>query len=214
MPGWKEERFTSPGTWTWPGNTASVVVYLVGGGGGGFSPTPQGTIHGGSGGVRRVYVPVSGPQPVIIGAAGSNNPGSPPNATNIGTAGGSSSFGPVSVGGGGGSIGPGAPTTSNNAPPTGGGGGGEYNNPAAQCLGGLYGHSGGNYGGGGAGGAVDWALEQGARGKFGFARGSQSSPVVSRPAPGYGPTISDALYGASYPSPYSGIVVVQWWEEV
>ena len=144
-----EETFTSPGTWTWPGNVTHVEVLLVGGGGGAGSqataPSPAGYAgHGGGGGVRMVYdIPVSAPVPVTVGAGGAG--GTFPNSN--GSVGGDSAFGPLSppippttykVGGGGGGVAGsgsfpvptptiviGAPMGFADAPPDGGGGGGK-----------------------------------------------------------------------------------------
>jgi hypothetical protein len=98
------EAFTTPGTWTNPGNITKVKVTVVGGGGGagGMNPSDDlGSGGGGSGGTAIEVIPFpSGTNvPVTVGAAG--NPG-PANAA--GGAGGTSSFGPYcSATGGGGS---------------------------------------------------------------------------------------------------------------
>lgn len=126
----RQQVFTSPGTWTWPGKIAYVDVFLVGGGGSAYTgdvpfPAPSGGPspyqgNGGGGGVRNVIgVPVSGPVPVTIGAGGPNSV--PPGI------GGTTSFGPISVAGGG---------SNSSAPPI-GGGGTPVGNPAGS--GGLYG---------------------------------------------------------------------------
>lgn len=113
----RQQVFTSPGTWSWPGSVSQVEVVLVGGGGGGTSVAVVGgatNVAGGGGGYREVLVPVSAPVPVTVGAGGNGGPNQP--GPTISTAGGTSSFGPVSVGGGG--------QGNASAPPTGGGAGG------------------------------------------------------------------------------------------
>ena len=98
--------FTSPGTWTNPGNVDKVKVTVVGGGGGGGGAAiSNDTAIGGSGGGTAIEVipfPTGTNVPVTVGNGGAaatpvtNNPGSP---------GGTSSFGPYcsATGGGGGS---------------------------------------------------------------------------------------------------------------
>lgn len=136
----KEERFLSPGTWTRPSTVNWVQVIVVGGGGGGSvapaPPTPLIAQSGGGGGVRIGLVPVSAPVPITVGAGGT---GEVWPAGALATAGGTTSFGPLtppipantfSVGGGGaGLLGPRIPapllpTATNGAPPDGGGSGG------------------------------------------------------------------------------------------
>lgn len=166
-----EQVFTSPGTWTWPGNVSYVEVVVVGGGGGGGygspegpapTPVPFGIRYGGGGGGGRVRleygVPVSAPVPVTVGAGGAagNWDPSAPLRTAAGV-GGQSSFGPTIVAGGGGQGGSVSPTSSGgsggDAPPTGGGGGGGGNyGPGATLpiagVGGLgvFGYPGANAG--------------------------------------------------------------------
>lgn len=128
---YRQQAFTSPGTWVCPPTTTQVNVFLVGGGGGGLldvNPViPSGRGAGGGGGIREAIVPVSGPVPVTVGAGGTGVGGNPIPAPLVATAsaGGDSAFGPlappipastIKVGGGG--VGGG------NAPPDGGGGGG------------------------------------------------------------------------------------------
>ena len=110
----RQVTYTTPGTWTWPGNIDFVEVILVGGGGGaGRTPGPVFPTGGagGGGGVRTVTVPVTGPVPYTIGAGGTSASGPAPTLSN--TPGGDTSFGSYSVGGGGRSRG--------GAPPDGGG---------------------------------------------------------------------------------------------
>lgn len=77
----KEERITSTGTWTWPGDIDWVEVTVVSGGGGGGGNTGS---AGGGGAVIRRNVPVTGNVAVTIGAGG--NAGTPSAAaTNGGT---------------------------------------------------------------------------------------------------------------------------------
>lgn len=162
MPGWKEQRFTSPGTWTWPGGITHAEVIVVGGGGGGYvTPTPR-MAAGGGGGYRREWWPVSSPVPVTIGAAGTtsfnmNVPGGTGGTTYFGPAG----PGPiplipastVAVGGGGGG---GRETPSGlsgmPAPSIGGGGGSSGAGTLSAGYGGRYGHRGNHAAGGGASG--------------------------------------------------------------
>jgi hypothetical protein len=140
-----EQTFTSPGTWTWPGNVKNVEVLLVGGGGGGGTsggwPQPSWGGGGGGGAVRTRVVAVSGPVPVTVGAGGAGGP----NPGGNGQTGGTSAFGPLgpgpipaipeataAAGGGGfGAGGPGGPPIAahqngGDAPSIGGGGGGGW----------------------------------------------------------------------------------------
>jgi len=162
-----EEIFTAPGTWTWPGNVDTVEVTVVGGGGGGGASdaTPPTILAGGGGGggVRSEFVAISAPVPVVIGAGGSGGVLSP--TITLAQIGGSSSFGPISVGGGGaGAMQFPSPILVNAPPDGGGGGGGGRRTPGGAMTrgaGGLYGYSGGSSvapiqigsGGGGAGSA-------------------------------------------------------------
>ena len=145
-----EQIFTSPGTWTCPATVTWVDVTAVGGGGGGTGSYPGQTGGGaGGGGVRRDFVPVSGPVPVTIGAGGSvGSPAPPIGGSTAGSVGGTTSFGPFSVGGGGGAAGGGAsgPTA---APPTGGGGGSRPGGGLRSDAG-LYGSQSRGQSGGGA----------------------------------------------------------------
>ena len=201
----KEEIFNSSGTWSHPGATTitSVDVLIVGGGGGGGGG--QGNFLGGAGGgggVRRMSVPVSstpGSYTVTIGAGGAlGGSGTAPGAV-----GGTTSFGPTSVGGGGlGRSGkdPSTGATLSDAPATGGGGGatttapadygsGSYFNtdPLAGARragkGGSYGFpagvsgSGGGTGGGGAGGTGNYQTggHQGGKGLYGYGGGASGA---------------------------------------
>lgn len=148
-----EERFTSPGTWTWPGTVSYVQVTVVGGGGGGGGGRDNVAVAGGGGGgrVRTEIWPVSGPVPITVGAGGTGGLRAAPGTTQNGLQGadgGTSAFGPlgpgpiplipattVAAGGGGGGGGnvtgtspnPGTPypdSMGRDAPPIGGGGGG------------------------------------------------------------------------------------------
>lgn len=157
-----EEKFTAPGTWSWPGNVSFVEVFVVGGGGGGGGGiTGPYTLGGGGGGgyvVEWQGVPVSAPVPVTVGSGGPAGSPSP----YVGGTGGTSHFGP---------LGPG-PVPS--IPPTtvyaggGGGGGGNGNVGAAGPI----------YGGGGGGGsytpAVGW--RNGANGTRGAGAGTPAEP--------------------------------------
>lgn len=144
----REQRFTAPGTWTWPGVNKTVEVIVVGGGGGGAAdqtPALVGPsiigVGGGGGGVKRAVVPVSAPVPVTVGAGGA---AASPGTGNNAAIGGTSSFGPlgpgpiplipastIAAGGGGGG---GGANPNRNAPPIGGGGGGGiiYTGPVTQ----------------------------------------------------------------------------------
>lgn len=89
------EIFTSPGTWTNPGNAQTVKVTVVGGGGGGggaTSPINNQTIRGtwgGSGGGAIESIPgpsIPGPVAITVGTGGAGG-------NNTGGTGGTSSFG-------------------------------------------------------------------------------------------------------------------------
>jgi hypothetical protein len=88
--------FTSPGTWTNPGNVNKVKVTVVGGGGGGFSyGEPTGCYSGGAGGAAIEVIPF----PTATNVAVTRGAGA-----NQGGTGGTSSFGAYcsATGGGGG----------------------------------------------------------------------------------------------------------------
>jgi hypothetical protein len=84
--------FTSPGTWTNPGDVEKVKVTVIGGGGGGASfPGPNGLGSGGGGGGAAIEVisfPSATNVPVTVGGGGS-----PVGPTASGGTGGTSSFG-------------------------------------------------------------------------------------------------------------------------
>lgn len=225
----RAQTFTAPGTWSCPPTTKSVEVFLVGGGGGlsrharnPLAPPTNPYSAGGGGGVRTVVVPVSGPVPVTVGAGGTNGVVPAPLPAQ-GTAGGSSSFGPVSVGGGAAGY--------SDAPPDGGGGG--SNSPGSPTAGGGY-FNGGLYGGGTY---VDGAAGSGGRRIEGAVYGNSQQPeVLPSGIDGYGcggassnaafwynqqslgnaGTVSDntgAGAGGSITSTAkSGVVIVRWFE--
>lgn len=224
-----EQIFTSPGTWTCPPTVTYVDVLLVGGGGGGggadYTQPPVGGGQpgegqyggaGGGGGVRVVRsVPVSAPVPVTVGAGGTGGPATTPSA---GSVGGTSSFGPESVGGGGGGGGaspttvPNIPTYSPlipfggivygagmdgvNAPPTGGGGGGGgmagYKFPGFPSPNNIWyqarGGTGGSYGQDGG-----WSVYNGTVGAGG---GSRTSSYQDRDT--FGSNASHLRSGGGY----------------
>lgn len=216
MGNWNEQRFLAPGTWTWPGNVTHAEVILVGGGGGG-SPDSA----GGGGGYRREYTPVTSPVPVTVGAGGTPSPPAP--ATNGGT----SSFGPIQVGGGGGGA-PLSPSSAGTpAPPIGGGGGQAGNASRTGGWGGQYGHRSVAGSAGGAGSCITgfqqpWIFTSG-RGIAGFGGGgSIRARIATTDGGGRNDPIYPALYqaavsntggGAEAFSPGgSGIVIVRWFE--
>jgi hypothetical protein len=232
MPTWKQQRFTAPGTWTWPG-VANVEVIVVGGGGGGYStPTPR-TAAGGGGGYRREWWPVSGPVPITVGAAGTTSF----NTSVPGGTGGTTYFGPagpgpiplipastVAVGGGGGG---GCETPSGlggiPAPPIGGGGGTSANILTAG-YGGRYGQRGFSRFGGGAS-TSGWYLnnaQQAGAGVLNMGGGgtveSQTSAVdggartdPANPGESY-PATNFGGGGAAGASASAGVVIVRWFE--
>ena len=189
-----EQVFKAPGTWTCPPTVTWVDVTAVGGGGGGTGAYPGQTGGGaGGGGVRRDFVPVSGPVSVTIGAGGTvGSPAPPIGGSTAGSVGGTTSFGPFSVGGGGGAAGGGAsgPTA---APPTGGG--------AGSRPGFILRSDAGQYGtmflGGNGGGALDAGFFQtlgsgsaslgasvsGGKGKYGYGGGGIRYEITIGPSP-------------------------------
>lgn len=89
------EVFTSPGTWTNPGNVTKVKVTVVGGGGGGGGgPSPANIKHGGPGGaaggtsIEVISFPSATNVPVTRGGGGTGGP-----QPVGGNSGGTSSFG-------------------------------------------------------------------------------------------------------------------------
>lgn len=214
---WKEERFTSPGTWTWPG-VAKVEVIVVGGGGGGGAktPFPGWDSGGGGGGVKRSYTPVSGPVPITVGAGGAAIVG----PTYLGALGGSTTFGsgPTAItadgggGGGGDAANPGA-----DAPANGGGGGG-IGLPVVAGIGGL-GYPGASRQGGGMAHQL-FPVPNGiavAKGYYGFGAGGSPGAVAQNStgggAVGTTPAVANTGGGGFGPLPgASGIVVVRWFE--
>lgn len=226
---WNSQVFTAPGTWTWPGNVSNALVYLVGGGGGGVEVFPGNIYAGGGGGVRRLFVPVTAPVSVTVGAGGSGiyYAAFPVTSSNPG---GSSSFGPYSVGGGGGALFP--------APPTGGGGGSggktsawlpTVSSPSIGGLGGTYGYPGLLRMGGGAGGTGvaspgtnSSGAHWGARGRYGFGGGGIVGTNVvafdggkrypSSPADVYYPNTGGGGVGSASPNASAGRVEVYWFE--
>ena len=146
----RQVTYTSPTTWTWPGNISHVEVILVGGGGGaGTKPGPVVSLAstGGGGGIRLLSsVPVTGPVPIVVGAAGTMGPPTnTPTGWSVTTVGGTSSFGAYSVDGGGRGY-----DLDADAPPDGGGGG--LAPPSTTGLNGSYGI--GNPDGAGVGGGT------------------------------------------------------------
>ena len=221
----RSETFTAPGTWTKPATTTQVFVVVIGGGGGGsnnynappFFPKGPGG-GGGGGGLRSAVLPVTAPVPVTVGAGGTGGPDV--SSPYDGTAGGTTSFGPFSVGGGG--------AGHNNAPPDGGGGGGtgtspRYNSPPIT-LGGAYGVAGTPWGGGGAfRGHVQTRSPSPAfpyprivTGWNGHSRGSWDDPFNEQTFGGYGCGGGPGIFGPGTPSPIpatagtSGVVIVRW----
>ena len=111
--------FTSPGTWTNPGNVQKVKVTVVGGGGaGGYSTDSNWGGKGGGGGgaaIEIVPFPTATNVPVTVGPGGTSGNTAP----SVSNSGGTSSFGAY-------------------CSATGGGGGGAPNyNVATQALGGT-----------------------------------------------------------------------------
>ena len=124
--------FTSTGTFATPGSFNETVEYfLVGGGASGGNYSGGG---GGAGGIRNGTTPINGAvnYPVVIGAGGANVHSESDNGGD-GRTGGTTSWGPLSIGGG--------------------GGGGSYNNPRAGVAGPG---SGGSGGGAGSDGGSPW----------------------------------------------------------
>lgn len=209
----RQQPFTSPGTWTHPGNPtlAYVEVLLVGGGGSRrtitqVAPLAPYDVGGGGGGIRlEKGVPVTGPVPVTVGA------GAPTGAT----PGGSSSFGPISVNGGaGGAL---------SAPSDGGGAGslrpsGQYPSPPAVTLtvGGQYGTPSyvTPYAWAGAGGVSTVRFNNYG---LGAAGSSSFDPTTSN---GYGTnpnrvvanTGAGASIGGTNSTGAPGLVIVRWFE--
>lgn len=195
------ETFTAPGTWTWPGNVDFATVTIVGGGGGSggvvnFGPNITSSGSGGGGGVRVETVPVTGPEPVVVGAGGTGGAASPSAPLRQAGLGGTTSFGSFSVDGGAGGreSGP-VPTARNglNAPADGGGGGEGNGNPSLlQGSGGLYGYpaSPHRFGGGGAGSTgEDKGFNPSVQGRItggsflGFGAGGSSASYGPGPSP-------------------------------
>ncbi len=238
-----EQIFTAPGTWTCPPTVTWVEVTAVGGGGGGTGAYPGQTGGGaGGGGVRRDFVPVSGPVPVTIGAGGTVGTPAPPfSGSTAGSAGGTTSFGPFSVGGGGGAAGGGAsgPTA---APPDGGGGGSRPGGGLRSDAG-LYGSQSYSETGGGArdagnianapfGNTTFGGSVSSSKGKYGFGGGGNRYNLVIGPSPYPGVGAKDGggepgtaavanRGGGGGGTPYgtggsggaggSGILIVRWW---
>jgi len=101
--------FTSSGTWDWAaaGSPSKVFVTLVGGGGGGGRNYYDGGCSRGVGGTGGVIfwreVAVNSNETVTVGGGGSGSAGHNKNQIQ-GNPGGTSDFGPISVGGGGASL--------------------------------------------------------------------------------------------------------------
>lgn len=164
--------FTSPGTWTNPGNVTKVKVTVTGGGGrGGFGTAKAG--GGGGGGTAIEVIPFPSGTNVPVTVGGGN--------------GGTSSFGPYCSATGG-SIGSTTPTRSVGG--AGGvGSGGQLNirgsgggnalvtGPNAEAGGGDGGNS--YFGGGGLGGGNIVATNGGSYGGGGGGRGNISAPTAS-----------------------------------
>jgi len=163
--------FTSPGTWTNPGNVQKVKVTVVGGGGGGNGRGNSGynALSGGGGGGSAIEVipfPTGTNVPVTVGPAGS--PGINNTSNGNATPGGTSSFGAYcSASGGTAGRTETQPVANANAAPGGNGSGGALNltgqdgtpNAGGNSLYGVGGsstteyptnaHPGHGYGGGG-----------------------------------------------------------------
>lgn len=215
----RQVTYSSPATWTWPGTIDTVEVVLVGGAGAGqywpnpVVPTSRVTVQGGGGGIRMGIVPVSGPVPIVVGAAGTvigPTPSTPSPATNPG---GSSSFGSFAVDGGAGA--------GKSAPPIGGGGGQIYP-PSGGPAGPTVPNSPGRYGHGYTNGPGPNPLlptgYAGMGGEFidGFAVYGGFNQMSAGPATwGY----EKKTYGTAFPSSplnpnpsMPGVVIVKWFE--
>ena len=172
--------FTQGGTFELLGaGEINVEVLVVGGGGGGGSSTVFGTAGAGGGGagglVYREGFLVTGPQDVVIGAAGA----AAGNGNTPGSNGGNSAFGPlVALGGGGGSGG----NMQGLAGGSGGGSRGNSNGGAGQQPGTPSG------GFGNAGGGWPSASGDGAGGGGGAGEAAPSSPPQDPKAGGPGGT--------------------------
>jgi hypothetical protein len=160
--------FTSPGTFTTPATTTKIKVTVVGGGGAGGpgGSSNNGGAGGGGGGGAAIYVgPVAASSPftVTVGSAGGTSSFGPLASATGGSVGGTGSPGPnPTVGAGGGAGGAGSAGTLQIA----GGGGGTGSTGAGSTVPGIGGSGGsslfggggraataaGNYGGGGGGG--------------------------------------------------------------
>jgi hypothetical protein len=156
------EVFTSPGTWTNPGNINKVKVTVTAGGGSGSANVPtSGFGHGGGAGGTAIEIipfPTATNVPITIGAGGN-----PVGASSVGNPGGTSSFGTYcSASGGGGAPQSAAPASAAGNGGVGSGGtlnlsGGDGVNAVVQADGSGMGGSGGYslLGVGGRGGTVN-----------------------------------------------------------
>lgn len=177
--------FTSPGTWTNPGNVQKVKVTVVGGGGGGGGAENGRSGGGGGGGTAIEVIPFPSGTNVSVtrGAGGNPGPISPLNVS--GGTGGTSSFGAYcsATGGGGGtsanngSGGLGG-TGSGGALNIGGSDGTSFDSDANYAPGGPGGPS--YLGGGGRGGIGNTQIKQAGNSYGGGGGGSKSVPA---PAP-------------------------------